>query len=361
MTAQLPLTKYHRIYLVLREQLQEGLFSHGLPAELELARQYGVGRVTIRHAMERLVADGLIVRVAGRGTFPRSPERPAGSPIPGVQARPTRLAGLMENIVSASRATTVKVLREQLQEGLFSHGLPAELELARQYGVGRVTIRHAMERLVADGLIVRVAGRGTFPRSPERPAGSPIPGVQARPTRLAGLMENIVSASRATTVKVLDWRTIDATESVASALQIVPGTPVRKAIRRRSSREGPLSYITTYMPQSLLAGVSRRDLAGKPLLQLLQESGVELGRAQQTIAARQADALVAQELGVAIGTALLAVRRLVFDAQDRPVQWLEGLYRPDRYEYHMEVSRIGGVDARISVKEPDGAAQSEPS
>jgi GntR family transcriptional regulator len=50
------------------------------------------------------------------------------------------------------------------------------------------------------------------------------------------------------------------------------------------------------------------------------------------------------------------VRRLVFDAQDRPVQWLEGLYRPDRYEYQMEVSRIGSVDARIAVKQQEQGA-----
>jgi GntR family transcriptional regulator len=167
-------------------------------------------------------------------------------------------------------------------------------------------------------------------------------------------MENIVSASRSTTVKVLDWRTVGAPEAVAAALQLDVGTPVKKAVRRRSSREGPLSYITTYMPLDLVTQISRRDLVGKPLLQLLEEAGVELGRAQQTISARQADAVVAQELGVAIGSALLAVRRLVYDAQDRPVQWLEGLYRPDRYEYHMEVSRIGGVDARISVKDQEG-------
>jgi len=245
------------------------------------------------------------------------------------------------------------VLREQLQEGRFAQGMPAEVELARQFGVGRVTVRHAMEQLVAEGLIVRIVGRGTFPKISPRPGSPQEAQVQAQPTRLAGLMENIVSASRATTVKVLDWRTVAAPELVAAALNVEVGSPVKKAVRRRSSREGPLSHITTYMPLDLLHQISRRDLAGKPLLQLLEESGVELGRAQQTISARQADALVAQELGVAIGTALLAVRRLVFDARDKPVQWLEGLYRPDRYEYQMEVSRIGGVDARISVKQPD--------
>jgi GntR family transcriptional regulator len=245
------------------------------------------------------------------------------------------------------------VLREQLQDGRFAQGMPAEIKLARQFGVARVTVRRAMEQLVSEGLILRVAGRGTFPTAHTRSwcvGGT----VQAKQTRLAGLMENIVSASRSTTVKVLEWSTVEATEPVASALNVPQGTPVKKAVRRRSLREGPLSFITAYVPEELASGISRRDLSSKPILQLMEEAGVVLGRAQQTISARQADALVAQELGVAIGTALLAVRRRVFDLHDRPVQWLEGLYRPDRYEYQLEVSRIGGLDARIKVKDQEG-------
>ena len=52
MNATLPLPKYHQIYLVLREQLQEGQFADGLPAETALSRQFGAGRVTVRHALD---------------------------------------------------------------------------------------------------------------------------------------------------------------------------------------------------------------------------------------------------------------------------------------------------------------------
>jgi GntR family transcriptional regulator len=245
------------------------------------------------------------------------------------------------------------VLREQLQEGRFADGLPAEMVLVEQFGVGRVTVRKALEQLVQEGLIVRVAGRGTFPTArASQPAGA-VTG-RVRPTRLAGLMENIVSASRTTTVKVLDWRVVGASATVAEQLQLPLGSKVRKAVRRRSSREGPLSYIVTYMPEHLVPGLSRRALASTPMLQLLEESGVEMGRTTQTISARQADAVVARELGVAIGTALLFVRRLVRDSQDRPVQWLEGLYLPSRYEYQMEVSGVGSVEARIAMKHGHG-------
>ena len=50
-----------------------------------------------------------------------------------------------------------------------------------------------------------------------------------------------------------------------------------------------------------------------------------------------------------MGSALLAVQRLVYDTQERPVQWLQGLYRPDRYQYEMQLSRVGDIDAKLWV------------
>jgi GntR family transcriptional regulator len=52
---------------------------------------------------------------------------------------------------------------------------------------------------------------------------------------------------------------------------------------------------------------------------------------------------------VAVGSALLSVRRLVFDDKDIPMQWLHGLYRPDRYDYELNLSPVGDVDARVWV------------
>ncbi len=253
------------------------------------------------------------------------------------------------------------VLREQLQEGRFAQGLPGELALTQQFGVGRVTVRRALEQLVQEGLIVREAGRGTRPvtaastaRKPGASGGASAEAVAAPAhpvTRLTGLLENIVSVSRSTTVRVLDWRSIQASDSLAQVLQVAPGATVRKVTRLRSAPAGPVSYITIYVPEPLIRGFGRRDLGQKPVLQLLEESGIELGRARQTVTARAANAQVARELEVAVGTALLSVRRLVYDSADRPVQLLHGLYRPDRYEYQMELSQVGGVDARIVAHE----------
>ncbi len=138
---------------------------------------------------------------------------------------------------------------------------------------------------------------------------------------------------------------------MAERLALPPGSPVQKAVRVRSSPQGPLSHITTYVPAPLAAGFGRRELARKPILILLEESGVRIARAEQTLSARLADASVARALGVEVGSALLSVSRLIFDAQDRPVQWLQGLYRPDRVQYQMQLSRVGSVDAKVWVSQ----------
>ncbi len=236
------------------------------------------------------------------------------------------------------------VLREQLGEGAFAAGLPGELALMQQFEVSRVTVRKALEQLAGEGLISREPGRGTRPIvQAAASAGDKASG------RLAGFFENLVTMGLKTTVKVVEVAGITASESVAAALAVAPGSEVQKAVRVRRTREGPVSLITTYVPGELARGFGRRELSSKPILLLLEESGVHVGRATQTITARLADATVAEHLDVPVGTALLAVRRLVFDTDDKPVQWLLGLYRPDRYEYQMELSQVGGVDARVWV------------
>jgi len=241
------------------------------------------------------------------------------------------------------------VLREQLQEGRFAQGLPGELALMQQFGVARVTVRRALQELAGEGLIARERGRGTRPLGAARGSADERKAApQVNTTRLTGLLENLVSTSLNTTVRVLEVTSMAAHGEVAQALQLADGASVQKAVRVRSTREGPLSHITTWVPGDL-AHFGKRELAKKPILVLLEEAGVRVGGARQTISARLADGQVASHLGIAVGSALLAVRRLIHDENGRPVQWLHGLYRPDRYEYQMQLSRVGDIDAKVWV------------
>lgn len=225
------------------------------------------------------------------------------------------------------------VLREQLGEGVFPADtpMPSENELASQFGVSRITIRRAMERLTRDGLIARHRGRGTFPITPR--VTCPLR------TDISGLMENLEVMGRNTSVQLLEFSYVHAPAEIAAGLEITPGDEVQKAVRVRRHEGRPVSYLTTHV----LAEVGRRfgpsELETTPLLSLLAKSGVEVSAADQTISACMADAATAVQLEVEIGAPLLAVVRVMRDQSDRPVEHIRALYRPDLYEFQMSMSR----------------------
>jgi len=241
------------------------------------------------------------------------------------------------------------VLVELLHDGKFAQVVPGVLALMQQFSVARVTVRRALAQLAQEGLISREPGRGTRALPPLSAPKTQAIGSKSQRAQLTGLLENLVTMGLRTSVKVLSVERLPAPEEVAMALQLNADDWVQKAQRVRHTKEGPLSHITTWVPDAIAQNFGRKELAQKPILMLLEESGVKVGRAEQTISAKLADSVMSQHLDVAIGSALLAVKRLIYDTDDRPIQWLHGLYRPDRYEYQMQLSRVGGIDAKVWV------------
>ena len=98
-------------------------------------------------------------------------------------------------------------------------------------------------------------------------AGAATAGGEAEPAhqaRLTGLLENLVTMGLRTTVQVQSLDYLQAPPEVAQALQLPVGALVQKAERVRRTREGPLSFITTWVPEAMARGFGRQELARKP-------------------------------------------------------------------------------------------------
>ncbi len=238
------------------------------------------------------------------------------------------------------------ILRERIRGGHYEAGLPlpGERQLAEEFGVARVTVRSALARLQEEGLVVRLRGKGTVPTGgPASSARLGAQAVQAVQTVRGGLLDNIVSMSLRTRVQVLEWKRMPAPPAVSTALQLPPGAPVLKVVRVRKFKAQPIAYTEVFVPGDLAAVLDRHTLQDTPMLVALEQRGIEVVSADQTLGAAVADLDVARILRIAPGVPLLRVSRVAFDSQGRAVQFLVGLYHPERYTYQMRLSREGAA------------------
>lgn len=226
-------------------------------------------------------------------------------------------------------------LRDAIFRGAFAEGavLPSESELVQSFGVSRITVRRALDELVARGLVLRAQGRSTRVR---RDIGTaPIM------ANVDGLLENSLAMGFRTKVEVLEHGFVPAPAAVATALAVARGTEVQMAVRVRRLEGLPISHLTTFLPPEIGSRITREDLGEQPVLSLLERLGVTVTHAEQVISAEAATPGVAVALEVPAGTALLKIERTVISDAGRPVEFIRGLYPPDRYSYRMKLQRVG--------------------
>lgn len=256
----------------------------------------------------------------------------------------------MDAIETSKTHKLYLLLKERITSGVLQpgHRLPSEPSLAAAHGLSRVTIRRALDGLSRDGLIKRQPGAGTF-----------VNGQRAHPPMVADLsnmLAHLVAMGRATRVSLRSFSYDTPPAPVADALKLNPGERTQCAVRVRYLDDVPFSYLTTHVPERIGATYSEADLATRPLLNLLERSGVVAHRADQTISATLAGPEIAEALDVEIGSALIWLTRVVFDSNGSGVEHLTAFYRPEKHAFHMELLRAGDGPNRHWHPQAGGAA-----
>lgn len=206
--------------------------------------------------------------------------------------------------------------------------IPSERELAERYGLSRMTVRQAVDSLVAEGRLNRVAGVGTFVAEPKMD-------VQIR---LASFSEDMRSRGMQPGTTVLGLERISAGAHIAKELEVSVGDSVIRIDRLRYADGVPMSVQSTYLPESLVPGLFDRGLDGSLHQQLRQRHGLELTWGEQTIEAAAADAATARLLEIPDRSVVLLLRRRTF-AGDRLVEYDASSYRADRYQLWVPLTR----------------------
>lgn len=229
-------------------------------------------------------------------------------------------------------------LRRRLASGEFADEFPGEMALVEQYGVSRNTVREAMRRLRADGVVV--AGRGRKPRLAseteiEQPLGA-----------LYSLFASVEASGQEqrSVVRVHDIR---ADTEAADRLERPADEPLFHLERLRIAGGEPLAVDRVWVPAEHGTALLDVDFRHTGFYQeLLARTGVALTGGRELIRAVLPDAGDRELLGLDADVAVLAIDRLSY-AGAQPVEWRHTVVRGDRFSLVAEFSARSGYQLGV--------------
>lgn len=216
-----------------------------------------------------------------------------------------------------------ELLLDEIDRGMKVHTpVPSERELEARYGLSRMTARKALDRLVAEGRLYRVSGKGTFVAAPRIEL----------PLRLTSFTEDMKARGLEPGSREVEHARVPAGPVVATHLDVPDEEPVHRLTRLRTADGEPMAVERCYLLASLTPGLLDESFTDRSLYTVLAERyGIVFDSGDERIEAANVDADDAALLGVRAGAAVLRLQR-VSRWRGRTVEFTASSYRGDRYQ-----------------------------
>jgi GntR family transcriptional regulator len=217
------------------------------------------------------------------------------------------------------------VLIKRIADGVWAAGdvLPSEPEIAADLGVSHGTVRKALDELTAEKLVVRRQGKGTFVarHDDERILFQffklfPDTGERSYPDS-----------------RILGVEIKDADAGAIKFLGLRKGARVVRIERVRTVGGAVCIMERITLSRAQFPGIEKRHLPNNLYELYRSEFGVTLVRAVERLKAVAATRREAKHLGIEVGHPLLAIDRVAFGIDGRPVEWRRSLCRTDNIHY----------------------------
>lgn len=199
--------------------------------------------------------------------------------------------------------------------------VPPERELSRAWGVARMTLRQALDGLVAEGLIVRQQGRGTFVARPR----------MARHLSINSFTEQMRQQGRVPSSRVLDFRRIRSGVGQARQLRLPVGDPIVRFTRLRLADGEPIGVETTCVASDLVPGLKESDLDGSWYGLLAQKYEIAIVHGTSLIEPSLLTDREAAALETDAGRPAFRIETSTFGTGGRVIDFEVDVYRGDRY------------------------------
>lgn len=225
---------------------------------------------------------------------------------------------------AAARYLQVKhFILEQIAGGALRAGerVPSENQLTRALTVSRMTANRALRELAADGVLVRIAGVGTFVAEPR---------IHAHPLEVRNIADEIRSRGHDYRVRIVRLERITAAGELAERCAVKAGTALDHSLLTHFADEAPLQVEERYVNPQVAPGYLGNDFARVTPHEFLVRVA-PLQRAEHTVRAIVPERRIRRLLKLEPGEPCLLILRRTF-SRGR-VASVADLYHPgSRYE-----------------------------
>ena len=214
-----------------------------------------------------------------------------------------------------------ELFRQRIVKGVWLEGdkLPSLEQLVAEFGVARVTVRQAIDRLTRDGLVSPQRGRGTFVTGAPR---------ADRWLRVETSLQSLADVYRDTHPKVLNIDESTRSPRLSDADGV--SAPRYVYMRRIHSRDGrAYCIIDIYLDAEIFARHPARFRKETVIPLLITMPTVKIVTAHQVLTISTADLEVARHLGISVNAPVAEVRRVFTGPRRRVIYLAEVTYRGD--------------------------------
>lgn len=223
------------------------------------------------------------------------------------------------------------LLRELIELPEYKNGglLPKEVDLAKQLGISRNTLRQATNKLEYEGLLVRKKGVGTKVAQKQ---------VTTQLNEWHSFTQEMNEQGIAFTNFKLQVEWVEVNEKIARFFEIEPNTPVLKLSRLRGDKDGPFVFFESYFHPKV--GLTGDEDFSRPLYEILElDYHVSPSFSDERIKARLASVITSKKLKINSGDPVLVRERYVSDPGKRPLEYNLGIYKADKFTYRISIKR----------------------
>jgi len=216
-------------------------------------------------------------------------------------------------------------LLEKIETGFWQEGeiIPTEKELAKTYGVSRVTIRNAVSFLVKSNYLGRVPGYGTTVLS-SKPNLQNFTLIQSFTNEMKemGIPCKTISA---------EVKLIKATKEIAEIFNCKEGCELTNLRRVRGSKD-PILFSDTYLIPSVKVPDDEEILKGS-LYHYLATQNIFFSKFDEYVSAVTLSAEIKELLKIEKEVPILKRKRFSYDMHNSLIEYTETYYDATQYEY----------------------------